>query len=865
MTVDTERDGSTGGILAGLGRIKVKLGVVIVGSVATAFVVNEVGRALNMPAVARVVLATLLALSMVQMLSRGMTKPLRDMVAGARSIAKGRYDLRVDVESRDEVGELARAFNAMAADLAEVDRQRRDLVANVSHELRTPTAALRAVLENIIDGVSEPDPRTLDTALAQTERLGRLVAQLLDLSRLESGTRSIELETVELAELGDQAVREAALGRSEVSVHAEIPRELAVRADPDLLAQALANLLDNAVRHSPAGGTVTLAAEPHESGVRLTVTDQGPGIPATERIRVFERFSRLDTGRTVDQGGTGLGLAITKEIIELHNGTIQVTDHVADHTIDDKSGPGCQLTIELPGRILMSETSPARQAESAAKTPEEKPAKPDQAVPYVPPSVFPRPQLPEPPSWLLWRAGVVGLIAAIALPFSDPGIGVPLVVLVAGLAAAPALRQRVNPWSVTFGALSYALVSVAVFRDADWLVAPLLLAGFGLAALAIAGTGKHWVGIVKGGLSVPLAAFHVPWFVSGPLKRALGRGRIAPALAGAVLTVVLLLVFGSLFASADAVFSEYATRVWTTAAWLDSLPLRGFVFVVFAVLLAAAVLVALRPTAEPKPAQFDFRVGRAVWLIPLAALNLLFATFVGLQISVLFGGQRRVLETAGMTYAEYARSGFFQLVWISVFVLAIVAIVAGMLRFGRNDRWLVAGLLGLLCAWTLVVLASALHRLGLYVDVYGWSRLRAEVEATIWWLAAVFALVLIAGGIRLFRKGSANWLPRAVVALTGVGLLAFAAWNPDLRIAESSIEVRGADRIDQTYLSGLAAEAVPALDTLPEPVRSCVLREVVWQNDLDRADSWNGWNLARMRARQILEERPVSVDVSCER
>ena len=116
-----------------------------------------------------------------------MTSPLREMTAAARAMARGDYSRRVRATSRDEVGELARAFNQMAADLAAADQQRRELIANVSHELRTPITALQAVLENLVDGVAAPDPATLRTALAQTERLGRLVAELLDLSRIDAG------------------------------------------------------------------------------------------------------------------------------------------------------------------------------------------------------------------------------------------------------------------------------------------------------------------------------------------------------------------------------------------------------------------------------------------------------------------------------------------------------------------------------------------------------------------------------------------------------------------------------------------------------------------------------------------------------
>ena len=145
-------------------------------------------------------LSVVLALIVTQVLARGMTSPLREMTAAAVAMARGDYSRRVRATSNDEVGELATAFNLMAEDLASVDRQRRELVANVSHELRTPVSALRAVLENIVDGVTEPDPATLRTALLQTERLAGLVEQLLDLSRIEGGATSLRLAPVRLQE-----------------------------------------------------------------------------------------------------------------------------------------------------------------------------------------------------------------------------------------------------------------------------------------------------------------------------------------------------------------------------------------------------------------------------------------------------------------------------------------------------------------------------------------------------------------------------------------------------------------------------------------------------------------------------------------
>jgi signal transduction histidine kinase len=167
--------------------IKLKLGVVIVAAVAVTVAVVSLGDRLGLSPMLTGVVAAAIALAMVQLLAHGMTLPLREMVSAARAMSRGDYERRVTATSRDEVGELARAFNAMAAELAAVDRFRRDLVANASHELRTPLGALRAMLENLVDGVEPADQDALESMLRQVERLGSLVEQLLDLSRLESG------------------------------------------------------------------------------------------------------------------------------------------------------------------------------------------------------------------------------------------------------------------------------------------------------------------------------------------------------------------------------------------------------------------------------------------------------------------------------------------------------------------------------------------------------------------------------------------------------------------------------------------------------------------------------------------------------
>jgi signal transduction histidine kinase len=327
--------------LDGLRSIKVKLGVVIVATVWGTAIVLAVGHKAGLSLPVRASLAALLGLVIVQLLARGMTSPLREMAAAASAMAHGDYDRRVTATSRDEVGELARAFNAMATELADADRMRRELVANVSHELRTPLGALQALLENLADGVEPPDPRALRTALAQTERLGRLVAQLLDLSRLESGVLEVQHVSFGIRNLLEQAARECALGDRPVRLKVTVePGDLQTTGDPERLHQVVANLLDNAVRHSPPEGRVWLGAHGATAGrTTIVIADEGPGIPAEEAERVFERFHRTDAARATRHGGTGLGLAIARWIVDAHGGAIRV---------EPREPHGCRMVVEIP-------------------------------------------------------------------------------------------------------------------------------------------------------------------------------------------------------------------------------------------------------------------------------------------------------------------------------------------------------------------------------------------------------------------------------------------------------------------------------------------------------------------------------------
>ena len=332
--------------------VKVKLGLLVAVSVAVASVVSAIGSGGGVPIWLSIPVTIALALGVTQLLAVGMTSPLREMTVAARRMARGDYSGRVTATSSDEVGELARAFNRMAEDLAAVDRQRRELVANVSHELRTPLAALCAVLENLVDGVAEPEPAALRAALDQAERLSALAADLLDLSRVDAGKAPLSTEPVPVAALLEHAVDEAGVNGRAVTYAVDVaPTELTVPADPARLRQLVANLLDNASRHSPAGGVVRVTARETAPGWRLEIADDGPGVNPADRDRVFERFGTLSDSE--GGGGTGLGLAIARWVTDLHGGSIRFID-------PDAGSGGARIRVELPRNPRDHTAPPAR-------------------------------------------------------------------------------------------------------------------------------------------------------------------------------------------------------------------------------------------------------------------------------------------------------------------------------------------------------------------------------------------------------------------------------------------------------------------------------------------------------------------------
>jgi signal transduction histidine kinase len=320
---------------------KMKMGLLVVGAIILVAFMFWIGAGWQIRYTLLAALAASLALTL--FLAHGMTSPLRQMTAAARAMARGDYSVRVRATSRDEVGQLAAAYNQMAADLGAADEYRRGLIANVSHELLTPITALHALLENVVDGIAEPDDKTMRMALSQTERLGELVTNLLDLSRLEGGAIPLQPSVFRVEQFLHEAIGHVAVAGDGVQLSVQVsPPDLVAVADQARLRQVVVNLVDNAIRHSPAGARVSVnasAAQP--TGLRLEVCDEGPGIPPAERERVFQRFTRGATSA----GGTGLGLAIARWAVELHGGAIEVMD----------ARTGCRIGVTIPAPTAKEE------------------------------------------------------------------------------------------------------------------------------------------------------------------------------------------------------------------------------------------------------------------------------------------------------------------------------------------------------------------------------------------------------------------------------------------------------------------------------------------------------------------------------
>ncbi len=837
--------------VARLGAIKLKLGALLVGAVLLTIVVVLGGTSLGLPWWITALVALGGGLVAVDLLGSGLTSPLRQMARQADRLADGQPVDPVDDTANDEVGELARAFNRMAVEVAHTDRVRRELVANVSHELRTPLAALTAQVENLVDGVTAADPGELRRMEAQVRRLGHLVDDLLDLSQLDAGATALDRREVDLRRLAvDVAHAAGPVAASRVRV--EIPADAAsVEVDPDRFRQVLTNLVDNALRHGPGDEPVTVTAARRDGAVLVTVSDTGPGIAPEDAHRIFERFARSDEGRATATGGAGLGLAITRWIVELHGGSIRV---------DRPGEPGGRLTVELP--VATSPPEPPVDGELPPPRPE------DGATVAVataaPPNSSPTPPagdglqlLPTPISGLGRRSLLAVAAAAVAAALTPlegaAGIGFALVLLAGAAATVVAAERPLDRFAVACCGIAAVIAAQYAITDAYWALVPVTLGAVLLAGLGLWGPrrfGEVFRALFVGPVLTTVTPVALVRGVRSQRGMAVGRV-LVPVLA----TLVVLLVFGGLLGDADAVFARFLDAMTPDIRLDETLVLRVLLAAGAAIVVTTYVLAQRAGTIETTPWA---RPVRPVldWAAPLVALDLLLGAFVVVQFGALFGGDRRVQETVGLTYAEYARSGFGQLLVVALLTLGVVAVVARVAD--DSHRRLRDRLLGVLIGLTVVVLASSVLRLSLYTSEFGLSRLRVSAYAMLLWVGLVLALVVVAGTVHRFVPH----LPRTVVVLTGTLAMVFVLAQPDALIARVNIAraEAGAD-LDLAYLGGLSADAVPVIiDELP----SGTALDVIWSGGRlptgdvppDAVGCWPGpnasgtsWNLARWRAR----------------
>lgn len=308
---------------------------------------EEAFRSANAISLSVALLAALAAAFAVSVyVTRRIGRSVAAVADAAADVAGGHYDARVPPPALgEEFDALARSFNQMASRLGSVEATRRRLLGDLAHEMRTPVATLDGYLEGLEDGVATLDGRTVAILRTQTQRLVRLAEDISAVSQAEEHQLALSVSPQSPSRLLQDAASTAATvyASKGVALHVDVPPGLpTVDADADRIGQVLANLLENALRHTPAGGSVTLAARRARGGVEFVVTDTGEGIPAQHLPHVFERFYRVDSARDRDHGGSGIGLAITKALVDAHGG------HVTARS--EGAGKGSEFVVWLPAR-----------------------------------------------------------------------------------------------------------------------------------------------------------------------------------------------------------------------------------------------------------------------------------------------------------------------------------------------------------------------------------------------------------------------------------------------------------------------------------------------------------------------------------
>jgi signal transduction histidine kinase len=324
----------------------------IVGAVRVAYsltqIQNKVSR-IRLVLLAGVALYALFIIVLTVLLAGSIVRPVESLKRSAHELASGNLDHHVSVQGTEEINQLADTLNRMTQRLQQLEGMRRQYVSNVSHELRTPLAAIRGMAETLMlhgDTDAELRGRYLPRIISQTERLARLATQLLDLAQIESGNLVGSFETLSLHSVVEEALHLCSNSAAEqgIEVVMDVPPALPLLlGDRDRLMQVFLNLVDNAIRYTPAGERIVIAAKEDSGSLIVTVTDPGQGIPAEHLPHLFDRFYRVDAARSRSAGGTGLGLSIVKQIVEAHGGRIMVESEV---------GQGTRFTLTFPLKPL---------------------------------------------------------------------------------------------------------------------------------------------------------------------------------------------------------------------------------------------------------------------------------------------------------------------------------------------------------------------------------------------------------------------------------------------------------------------------------------------------------------------------------
>lgn len=285
---------------------------------------------------------TLFALFLAIILSINISRPIRELTKATHAMAEGGLGQQVRVRSRDEIGELARSFNKMSSDLARSFNLRKQMTADIAHELRTPIALILGHAEGVKDGVLQPTRENFEIIREEAARLEHLVNDLRTLSLADAGELTINLQVIEPYRLIQEvaSLYQFETQKKNISLELDIASPLpTVEVDPTRITQVLTNILDNALRHTPEGGSIVLSANQAGDHVELAIQDSGPGLPREDLERIFERLYRADSSRQREDGGSGLGLAIAKSIVQAHGGQLSA---------ESDAGQGLRVIVALP-------------------------------------------------------------------------------------------------------------------------------------------------------------------------------------------------------------------------------------------------------------------------------------------------------------------------------------------------------------------------------------------------------------------------------------------------------------------------------------------------------------------------------------